>query len=96
MCPGSYDLRSEMTLRERAWREYGSTWEGDKQCGGDRAGEVEGEGGGKKAGEEMMMEVWKEMGKEVSMEKAEGGKEGEEGDEYVGEDGGGRRRWGRR
>ena len=26
------------------------------------------------------MEVWKEMGKEVSMEMAEGGKEGEEGE----------------
>ena len=41
---------------------------------------------------EMMMEVWKGMDKEVNLEMAEGGKEVEEGGEYVGEDGGGRRR----
>ena len=42
------------------------------------------------------MEVWKDMGKEVSMEMAEGGKQGEEGDECVGGDGVGRIRWVRR
>ena len=36
------------------------------------------------------------MGKEGNMKDTGKGKEGEEGDEYVGEDGTGRRRWERR
>ena len=51
-------------------------------------------------GKKMRMEVWKEVGTEVSLEIGEGEKECEggyeDGDENVGEDGGGRMRWGNR
>ena len=70
---GSYSFKSE---REGL---HGSLEGGGKETSGPVAIMLSETGA---AGKEMRMEVWKELGKEVSMEMGDGGKEGEEGDEY--------------